>query len=137
MTKAIFFDFWGTLAETGVASPLKQVRSILRINLPFPEYVVRMERSFMTRKFLNLREGFETVCTEFGIPIQDEIIDNLIGVWNKSWMLAKPYPEVQEVLKELSKKYDLFLVANTDCFAVPSVVEKFKLDSYFKKIYYS
>ena len=55
MTKIILLDFWGTLVENGVWSPTKQVRNILGIRMPFPEYVVRMERSMMTKEFSSLK----------------------------------------------------------------------------------
>ena len=86
MTKAILFDFWGTLVENGVWSPIKQVRNILEIKLPFPEYVVRMEKAMMTSKFNNLKEAFENVCKEFNLEINNDKIDSLVGMWNKSWM---------------------------------------------------
>jgi len=137
MKKAILFDFWGTLVENGVWSPIKQVRNILRIRLPFPEYVVRMEKAMMTSSFKTLKEAFEAVCDEFNIEPQQFLLEKLIGMWNKSWMLAKPYEEVQEVLQKLSKDYTLILVSNTDAFSVSNVMEKFNLREYFNYLYLS
>ena len=45
MLKAIIFDFWGTLVETGTSSPIRQVKDILRLRLSFPAYVTRMEEA--------------------------------------------------------------------------------------------
>ena len=137
MVKAILFDFWGTLVENGVWSPIKQVKNILKIKLPFPEYVVRMEKAMMTSKFNDLKEAFENVCKEFNLEINEEKIQELVGMWNKAWMLAQPYDEIKEVLTELRKNYQIILVANTDCFSVPQVVEKFALTELFDKVYYS
>ena len=137
MVKAILFDFWGTLVENGVWSPIKQVKNILKIKLPFPEYVVRMEKAMMTSKFTDLRQAFENVCKEFNLEINEEKIQELVGMWNKAWMLAQPYDEIKEVLTELRKNYQIILVANTDCFSVPQVVEKFALTELFDKVYYS
>jgi len=137
MKKAILFDFWGTLVENGVWSPIKQVRNILRIRLPFPEYVVRMEKAMMTSSFKTLKEAFEAVCDEFNIEPQQFLLDKLVGMWNKSWMLAKPYPEVEEVLQKLSKDHTLILVSNTDCFSVSNVLDKFGLKDYFNYLYLS
>ena len=50
MVKAILFDFWGTLMEQGVRSPIQHVKNALQIDLPFSEYVVRMERAMMTEQ---------------------------------------------------------------------------------------
>ncbi len=137
MTKALIFDFWGTLVENGVWSPVKQVKNILQIDLPFPEYVVRMEEAMMTQKFPELKDAFIKVCREFNLDLDMDKIERLVGLWNKSWMLAKPYPEVEEVLTELQAKYQLFLISNTDGFSIPQVLSKFKLDQYFEKMYLS
>lgn len=137
MTKAILFDFWGTLVENGVWSPIKQVKDLLGINLPFSEYVVRFEKAMMTRTFKDLREAFQKVCEEFQISPEEEKVEGAVGLWNKSWMLAQPYEEVAEVLSELRKKYQLILVSNTDCFSIPKVLDKFNFRDYFDRIYFS
>ncbi len=137
MVKVILFDFWGTLVENGVWSPIKQVKNILRINLPFPEYVVRMEKAMMTSKFNNLKEALESVCQEFKVQCNEETMDLLIGMWNKSWMLAHPYEEVEETLLALRGKYKIVLVSNTDCFSINNVLEKFNLQGLFDQLYFS
>ena len=137
MVKAILLDFWGTLVETGIHSPIKQVKDILAIDLPFSDYVVRMEQAMMTRKFNSLTEAFAAVCTEFNIEAEPEKIEELVGVWNKSWMLSRPYYEVEQVLAQLQSQYRLILISNTDCFSLPRALEKFKLAPYFEKIYLS
>lgn len=137
MTKAILFDFWGTLVEQGVRSPVKQVQEILQLELPFSEYVVRLEHVMMTRKFDELREAFIEVGREFELELSEEQLEELVGMWNKSWLLAEPYPEVEETLKELRKNYLLILVSNTDCFSVQKVMEKFKLGQLFDKTFFS
>lgn len=137
MTKALLFDFWGTLVETGIHSPIKQVQDILAITLPFSDYVVRMEKAMMTTKFDSLTAAFQAVCQEFQIEPTEEQIEQLIGMWNKSWMLSKPYYEVEQVLAQLQKNYRLILIANTDCFSLPRALEKFNLRKYFEKAYLS
>jgi len=137
MVKVILFDFWGTLVENGVWSPIKQVRNILGIRIPFSEYVVRMEKAMMARKHSTLKEAFEAVCEEFLIPIDDYKIEKLIGLWNKSWMLAQPYPEVKEILTKLKENYQLVLVSNTDPFSIENVLEKFALKELFDHTFLS
>ena len=137
MTKAILLDFWGTLVENGVWSPIKQVKRILNIQLPFPEYVVRMERAMMTEKFDSLKNAFQNVCREFNLKCDEEIYEELIGMWNKSWMLAHPYEEVDETLTKLGKKYKLILITNTDCFSVKNVMDKFALQKFFSRTFLS
>ncbi|MDP3990139.1 MAG: HAD family hydrolase [archaeon] len=137
MKKVIFFDFWGTLVENGIPSPIKQVKNALGIRLPFSEYVKRMESAMMTKNFSSLKEAFVAVCEEFEINPAEYLIDRLIGLWNKSWMLATLYEETEEVLAELQKDYQIVLVSNTDCVSIKSVFEKFPLKKYFTTIYLS
>jgi HAD superfamily hydrolase (TIGR01509 family) len=137
MVKAILFDFWGTLVENGVWSPVKQIKSILNIKIPFTDYIVRMEQAMMTKEFNSLKEAFENVCNEFNVPIEEEKIDQLIGMWNKSWMLAYPYEEVKETLTKLREKYQIILVSNTDNFSVLQVLEKFEMNNLFDKKFLS
>ncbi len=137
MVKAILFDFWGTIVENGVWSPTKQVQNILQISLPFSEYVVRMEKAMMTSPFETLREAFQHVCTEFTIQPDERLLDELVGMWNKNWMLARPYPEAQETLQELRQQYKVYLVTNSDLFSVPNVVEKHGIASWFDNVFLS
>ena len=137
MVKAILFDFWGTLVEQGVWSPVKQVKNILGIGMPFPEYITRMETAFMTQEFPSLKEGFENLCLEFGLTPQPEKIEELIGLWNKSWMLAEPYTETLEVLKKLRENHQLILICNADGFSVNQVLDKFGLRGVFDRIFFS
>ena len=137
MVKAILFDFWGTLVEQGDWSPVKQVKNILGIGMPFPEYITRMETAFMTQEFPSLKEGFENLCLEFGLTPQPEKVEELIGLWNKSWMLAEPYTETLEVLKKLRENHQLILICNADGFSVNQVLDKFGLRGVFDRIFFS
>jgi len=137
MIKGIIFDFWGTLVSNGVWSPIKQVKQKLDINLPFSEYVVRMERALMAEKFPSLKKAFENVFMEFGIEENEDLLNELIGMWNKNWMLAKPYEETEEVLEKLKKNYKLFLISNTDSFSVENIFNKYPLNNFFDRLFLS
>ena len=137
MVKAILFDFWGTLVENGVWSPIKQVKNILNIRLPFPEYVVRMEKAMMASKFDDLKSAFTAVCKEFNLEVNEDKIGQLVGIWNKSWMLAQPYEETINALKMLKEKYTLVLVSNTDSFSVEQVMSKFDMKDLFDHTFFS
>jgi HAD superfamily hydrolase (TIGR01549 family) len=130
--KAIFFDFWGTLVENGVRSPVKQVKWILRLNeMDFSEYIVKFEEVFMTKEIESLKQGFEEVVKEFTTNAPDFLIEKLIGMWNKNSILAQPYEETIEVLESLKQDYKLILISNTDNFSINSVLEKYDLKKYF------
>ncbi len=137
MTKVILVDFWGTLVENGVWSPIKQVRNILDVRMPFSEYVVRMERAMMAQEFASLKDAFIAVCTEFNIDATERILDQLVGMWNKSWMLAKPYDETVKELTKLAENYRIVLISNTDCFSITKVLEKFDMSPLFEKTFLS
>ena len=137
MVKAIIFDFWGTLVENGVRSPIKQVKNILNIRIPFSEYVIRMEKVMMTKKYDSLRDAFIAVGEEFNIKCPEFILDELVGMWNKSWMLAEPYDETENYLNQLKDKYTLILASNTDNFSVINVMNKYDLEKLFEKKYFS
>jgi len=134
MVKAILFDFWGTLVENGVYSPVRQVRSILRLDMPFQDYIVAFEEVFMTKDFDNLSDAFIMVCKQFGIKPDDIMMERLVGTWNKNTLLARPFPETLQVLEDLRKDYKVALVSNTDRFSVEQVLDKFNLRSYLDGI---
>ena len=90
MTKTLLFDMWGTIIENGVfPSPVRQIKRILRIYMPFPEYITQFEEVFMLNEFENLTEAFKQVCTQFNISPPGTIIDKCVGLWNKNSILAK------------------------------------------------
>ncbi len=138
MVKAVLFDLWGTLLETGIESPIKQIKMALNIRIPFHFYVVRLEKVMMVKEFSSLNEAFSVVCQEFGLRCPQWKIEELVGIWNKSWMLAKPYEEVLEVLNELKEKgIQVYLVSNTDNFSVVRALEKFEMEKCFDKCFFS
>jgi putative hydrolase of the HAD superfamily len=135
MVKAVLFDFWGTLVNNGTYSPIRQTFKILRLRMQFGEYVERLERSLMTKPFKDQVEGFKAVCEEFNVEPEPEVIDRLVGVWNKNKLLASIYPETIEVLEKLKqKKLKLAIISNTHAFSIESVIEKFDLAKYFDVI---
>ncbi|MDP2908018.1 MAG: HAD family hydrolase [Nanoarchaeota archaeon] len=136
MVKAIIFDFWGTLVENGVfPSPVRQVKYILRIEDPFPDYIVKFEKVFMLKKYDDLYAAFSAVCEAFEIDPEKFILDRLVGMWNKHKLLAKPFEESVAVLEKLKKEgYKLALVSDTDCFTTDEVLDKYGLRKYFDEI---
>ncbi|MFH0978370.1 MAG: HAD family hydrolase [Candidatus Woesearchaeota archaeon] len=135
MIKAVLFDSWGTLLESGVfPSPIKQVQYILRINMPFHEFVTKFETAFMIKKYANLNEAFEEVCKEFQIQPKPYDVERVIGMWNKNMLLAKPFPETIQTLERLKKNHKLAIISNTDPFSVEPVLEKFDMRKFFDVI---
>lgn len=135
--KAIIFDLQGTLIENGIfPSPTKQVRFILGIRKEFHEYVPLFEATLMTTPHTSLAEGFKSVAEAFNVKITPELIERLIGMWNKNKLLSRPFQETVTLLEELKKDHILVLVANIDCFT-KDMITKFNLQEYFNHIYLS
>ncbi len=132
--KGLLFDFWGTLVDNGIKpSPVRQAKEILKIEQPFQDYIVRFEEAFMTQDFEDLYAAFENVCQEFGKEPDKEVLDELVGMWNKSYLKAKPYPETIEVLESLQDDYKLGLISNTPS-SIQRVLDKFDLEKYFDSL---
>lgn len=136
--KGVIFDFWGTLVENGTYSPIKQTYKILNIQLPFSKFIEKFERIFMAKKYSSKAEAFKEVCKEFKINCNEFIIDKLVGLWNKNMLLAKPYEDIEEVLKKLKEKgIKIALLSNSPEQSVEPVLEKFNLNSLFDVILFS
>lgn len=86
----------------------------------------------MTHEFETQEEVFQSACKEFGVEPDKEIVDRLIGVWNKNKLLAKPFPGVIDTLQELREKgVKLAILSNTPVFSARNVIEKFEMEQYF------
>ncbi len=132
--KGVLFDFWGTIVENGVfPSPVRQAWRMMRTGLPFQEFIVRFEKAFMTKPFPDLKEAFTAACEEFEVVPSEELINNLVGMWNKNELLCKPFPEAVPLLEELKQGYKLGLISNTPP-SIERVIEKFELAKYFDAI---
>ncbi|NQU98925.1 HAD family hydrolase [Candidatus Woesearchaeota archaeon] len=133
--KGILFDFWGTVVENGLfPSPSRRAQRILRLEVPFSDYIVKFEEAFMTKKVETLTEAFHNVTQVFDVSPPGFVYDKLVGMWNKNTFLSKPFPETIEVLEELKKDYKLVLISNTDNLSIPQLLDKFDLKKYFDAI---
>ena len=138
MVKAVFFDFWGTLVENGTYSPLKQSYAILRLRIPFGEFVEQFEKIVMTKEFPDQSAAFTEACKSFNVPTYPIVIEKLIGVWNKNRLLATIYPDTLETLKALKeKKIKLALISNAPQNNVEQVLERFGMNDLFDGIFIS
>lgn len=138
--KAIIFDLWGTIIENGVyPSPTKQSKKILGLfNMPYSEFVIRFEKAFMTSKYDNIKDGLDKVFKEFEVnPKEHNRVEKLVGLWNKSKILAKLYPETKQTLESLKKQgYTLILLSNLPSTQI-DIVERFEFKKYFDHIFLS
>ena len=118
--------------ENGVVpSPFSQVRHSLRLHIPFGEFAPKFEEAFMLTKYDSLYDAFKEVTKSFDINPPPFVYDNLVGLWNKNKLLAKPFADVEPVLRELKRDYKLCLISNTDSFSLREIIEKYGLNKYF------
>jgi len=138
MVKGIIFDFWGTLVENGIhPSPVNQVKYIMRLRMPFREFVTRFEEAMMTKEYADLNEAFAEVCTAFRQQPNQFVIERLVGMWNKNEFLAKPFFETIDALQYLkSKGYKIALISNTNP-TIMRVIDKYKMHDLFDAEIYS
>lgn len=135
MVKAILFDFWGTLVENGTASPTREICRILRVSMPFKDFIVPFEEVFFAKRWETQEEGFRAVFERFGQRPHPVAVEKCVGLWNKNKLLATPYEDTESMLKTLREKgIKLALISNTDNFSVNFVLDKYKLRDYFDAI---
>lgn len=138
MKKAVLFDFWGTLVQQGAYSPLKQTYRLMRIRMPFGEFVEKFERVAMTKPYDDQMQMFRDAAEALEANVPDWVIEKLVGVWNMNKLLAKPYPETIEALEALKKKgVKIAIVSNTPKLSVDGILEKFGLDKLFDAVCFS
>ncbi|MBI4918449.1 HAD family hydrolase [archaeon] len=138
MIKAVLFDFWGTLAENGTYSPLRQTYEMFRLRIPFGNFVTSFEQVVMTKKYEDKTEAFTKALDLLHRTPRGDQLDKLIGLWNKNVLLATLYPETIEVLEELKKKgIKIAVLSNTPSFTGRDVLQKFDLEKYFDVVMFS
>jgi HAD superfamily hydrolase (TIGR01509 family) len=138
--KNILFDLGGVILDINVQATLKQF-----YELGFPAELMQFPNSMTTDLYfkyetgkLNTEQFRNQIRKAAGVEMTDRAFDE---AWNA--MLVRFPEERVALLKELSKRYKLYLLSNTSALHV-KVFEKMYLDSagesmhqVFDKIYYS
>jgi putative hydrolase of the HAD superfamily len=138
--KNILFDLGGVILDINVQATLKRF-----YELGFPAELMQFPNSMTTDLYFKYETGkLDTeqfrnqIRKAAGVEMSDQIFDE---AWNS--MLVRFPEERIELLKTLSKHYDLYLLSNTSALHV-KVFEKMYLETageamqkVFKKLYYS
>jgi len=138
--KNILFDLGGVILDINVQATLKQF-----YELGFPAELMQFPHSMTTDLFFKYETGKldseafrNEIRKKTGVEMTDQTFDE---AWNA--MLIRIPRERTDLLKLLSKRYELYMLSNTSGLHV-KVFEKMYLDTagvsmheVFKKIYYS
>jgi len=138
--KNILFDLGGVILDINVQATLKRF-----YELGFPAELMQFPNSMTTDLYYKYETGKldtekfrDEIRKVSGVEMSDQTFDE---AWNS--MLVRFPEERIELLKTLSKHYDLYLLSNTSALHV-KVFEKMYLETageamqkVFKKLYYS
>jgi putative hydrolase of the HAD superfamily len=122
MITTIIFDVGGVLVKGNSKYFFEKTAEYLGVEEP------DMERKKdvwddMQRGEIGLQDTIKEI---YGIPISDEDMEKIIGIWGKNWELDE---EMVEFAKNLKKNYRLFILSNVD----RESIEKFK-DLHLKRL---
>lgn len=138
MVKLILIDFWGTLAENGTYSPLRQTHKMFRVPMTYSEFVQAFEETAMLQSFSTLSEAVQHSVERIGARVPPFIIERIVGVWNTNWLVAQLYPDTIQFLQKAKEKGILVAVAaNSPSHTVEKVIDKYELTPYFAGVFLS
>jgi HAD superfamily hydrolase (TIGR01493 family) len=121
MAKAIVFDLWNTLAYNDSKEvPIFHLER--KFGLKMEDYK-KIERAFMMQKFPSVLDAAKHICEFMGKEPTNEIIRDLLDIWDLTRIHFALFPDTIPVLEELGKKYKLALISNTDCFTMKPFFE--------------
>ncbi len=117
MLKVIVFDLWNTLAYNNRNELNPMLQLMKRVGFKSDSYK-KLENAFMRKRFPSVIEAVKSVCRELGIEASNELVRDLLDIWDLSKFHFEFFPDVIPVLKKLREKYRIGLISNTDCFSV-------------------
>lgn len=99
----IFFDIGSTLVDESVAYQNRIEKTIAGSQISYEEFVDRLIESYRvnTQGDTEIAADFKNICASFSLPP---------AIWDSNDETV--YPEAEEVLRELSKRYHIGVIAN-------------------------
>jgi glucose-1-phosphatase len=138
--KNVILDLGGVLVDIEPGQTVDALKRIIKPDLidsikwdETPEVVSAIETGKWSKK--QFVEHFHSVCKK------DVIEEEIVDAWN-AMILEFPHERV-EMVKQLSQRYSLYLLSNTNAFHIKCFETEFRyrynfqLKSLFKKVYYS
>ncbi len=136
--KAVFFDFWNTLAFTDIKKDVfREMQIRLGLNeLTHSQFLQECEKAIMLENFSSLANLNSRLLNYFSIMSGEIILGDLDFLWNLALKNNKLYPETKTVLSETRKKFKTVLISNCENFGIQSLVNsgEFKLEKYFDEV---
>ena len=99
----IFFDIGSTLVDESVAYQNRIEKTISGSQVSYKDFVDRLIESYRvnTQGNTEIAADFKNICASFSLPP---------AIWDSNDETV--YPEAEEVLRELSKRYHIGVIAN-------------------------
>ncbi len=146
MIKALIFDLIGTLvSEDKFLSKVDEIdeKLIKKYKIPVDVNAFNLIKYEMLKKFDELPDEekikptkFYELCFEkMSIKVDKEILERMQEEFDETYINSITINDgVIELLKELKKKYKLFLVSDTIKKRVISILNRFKMEEFFTEI---
>lgn len=136
--KAICFDMWGTLCESGGAKQWDELQNILQAESIDKKIFVRQgEKNLLLYPGL-LSDGIKNLANKIQRKMNNATLEKAYRTWQGHVLRSKPYPETINVLDKLKKmQIRLFIISNTDSESFYFKIKQFKLKKYFEKFFLS
>jgi 2-haloalkanoic acid dehalogenase type II len=134
MIKLIIFDLWETLIQNTIDWP--HVKSIMKNNgLEYENFIRRYEKSTQMKEFSSLKELKKSFFKEF-VELDEESLErSFYELFLNRFDKIKFFHEVPSILENLSKKYKLALLSNTEAFHFKEISQQLKLENYFDGLF--
>ncbi|MBI5229347.1 HAD family hydrolase [Candidatus Micrarchaeota archaeon] len=136
--KAIAFDLWNTIAFSKKERFLEKARD--HFGLSEKEFNKGRYWTFAEEHWMKGRksekEFFKELCEYLGLTNGDAVKEFIL-LWEENLDSFKFFPESENVLSILSRKYPLALISNTEESSGERARKRFHLERFFKEVVYS
>jgi len=114
--RGVVFDLWNTLAYNDHRpNPMVALGEAFGVQGE-PGWTKILERGMMREKLSGIEEGIEALSRLTGKRLAEEKAAELVRIWREACGKSRLFPEVQEILTRLARRFHLGLLSNTQSF---------------------